>query len=90
MNVITRFIEKLLYYNKKTIISIQDNPDSRIIAYNLHAHEQIILATATLSVMIKENSRRNNLSYKAKAELVTNIMETICKATGVSITIKED
>ncbi|HNU60750.1 MAG TPA: hypothetical protein PKL04_00970 [Methanofastidiosum sp.] len=92
MNIITRFIEKLLYYNKKTIISIQGKPNSTIVAYNLTTIEQMILATATLSVLINENSKRNNLSYKDKAELVTNVIEMICETTGVEIkiTIQED
>lgn len=83
MNIITRFIEKLLYYNKKTIISIQGKPDSTIVAYNLTTIEQMILVTATLSVLINENSKRNNLSYKDKVELVTNVIEMICEATKV-------
>lgn len=83
MNIITRFIEKLLYYNKKTIISIQDEPKSIIVAHNLTTIEQMILATATLSVLINENSKRNNLSYKDKAELVTNVIEMICETTAV-------
>lgn len=83
MNIIIRFIEKLLYYNKKTIISIQGEPNSTIVAYNLSVAEQMILATATLSVLINENSKRNNLSYKDKAELVTNVIEMICKTTAV-------
>lgn len=83
MNIITRFIEKLLYYNKKTIISIQGKPNSTIVAYNLTTVEQINLVTATLSVLINENSKRNNLSYKDKVELVTNVIEIICAATAV-------
>lgn len=75
MNIITRFIEKLLYYNKKTIISIQGKPTSTIVAHNL--------TTATLSVLVNENSKRNNLSYKDKAELVTNVIEMICETTAV-------
>lgn len=92
MNIITRFIEKLLYYNKKTIISIQGKPDSTIVAHNLTTIEQMILATATLSVLINENSKRNNLSYKDKVELVTNIIKILCKSVGVDINInsKED
>lgn len=83
MNIITRFIEKLLYYNKKTIISIQGKPTSTIVAHNLTTIEQMILATATLSVLINENSKRNNLSYKDKVGLVTNVIEMICETTGV-------
>ncbi len=83
MNIITRFIEKLLYYNKKTIISIQGKPNSTIVAHNLTTIEQMILATATLSVLINENSKRNNLSYKDKVELVTNVIEMICETTAV-------
>lgn len=92
MNIITRFIEKLLYYNKKTIISIQGKPSSTIVAYNLTTIEQMILATATLSVLVNENSKRNKLGYKDKAELVTNVIEMICETTGVDINIiiKED
>lgn len=92
MNIITRFIEKLLYYNKKTIISIQGEPNSVIVAHNLTTLEQIILATVTLIVLLKENTKRNNLSYKDKAELVTNVIEMICETTGVdvNITIQED
>ena len=83
MRIITRFIEILLYYNKKTIISIQGKPNSTIVAYNLTTVEQINLVTATLSVLINENSKRNNLSYKDKVELVTNVIEIICAATAV-------
>ena len=83
MRIITRFIEILLYYNKKTIISIQGKPVSTIVAYNLTIIEQMILVTATLSVLINENSKRNNLSYKDKVELVTNVIEMICKSTKV-------
>ena len=83
MNIITRFIEKLLYYNKKTIISIQGKPTSTIVAHNLTTIEQMILATATLSVLINENSKRNNLSYKDKVGLVTNVIEMICETTAV-------
>lgn len=83
MNIITRFIEKLLYYNKKTIISIQGKPTSTIVAHNMTTLESMILATATLSVLINENSKRNNLSYKDKVELVTNVIEMICETTGV-------
>lgn len=83
MNIITRFIEKLLYYNKKTIISIQGKPNSTIVAHNLTTIEQMILATATLSVLINENSKHNNLSYKDKVELVTNVIEMICETTAV-------
>lgn len=92
MNIITRFIEKLLYYNKKTIISIQGKPTSTIVAHNLTTIEQMILATATLSVLVNENSKRNNLSYKDKVELVTNVIEMICETTGIdiNITIQED
>lgn len=87
MNIITRFIEKLLYYNKKTIISIQGKPTSTIVAHNLTTIDQMILATATLSVLVNENSKRNKLSYKDKAELVTNVIEMICETTGVDINI---
>ena len=83
MNIITRFIEKLLYYNKKTIISIQGKPTSTIVAHNMTTLESMILATATLSVLINENSKRNNLSYKDKVELVTNVIEMICETTAV-------
>ena len=68
---------------KKTIISIQGKPNSTIVAYNLTTVEQINLVTATLSVLINENSKRNNLSYKDKVELVTNVIEIICAATAV-------
>lgn len=52
----------------------------------------MILATATLSVLINENSKRNNLGYKGKAELVTNVIEMICETTAIdiNITIQED
>ena len=87
MNIITRFIEKLLYYNKKAIISIQGKPNSIIVVHNLTTIEQMILATATLSVLVNENGKRNNLSYKDKAELVANVIEVICETTGVDINI---
>ena len=87
MNIITRFIEKLLYYNKKTIISIKGEPNSIIVAHNLTTIEQMILATATLSVLVNENSKSNNLSYKDKADLVSNVIEMICETTGVDINI---
>lgn len=92
MNIITKFIEKLLYYNKKTIISTEDTPNSRIVAYNLSVAEQMVLATATLSVLLKENTKRNNLSYKQKEDIVTNIVKILCGNVGVdiNINIKED
>lgn len=87
MNVITRFIEKLLYYNKKAIISIEDTPNSRIVAYNLSIAEQIVLATAILAVLLKENTKRNNLNYKQKEDLVTHIVKILCENIGVDINI---
>lgn len=81
----------MLYYNKKAIITIQSEPNSRIVSYNLPVYEQIILATATLCVLLEDNCKRNNLSYKAKDELVTYIVKALCEKVGVDINInKED
>lgn len=90
--MIRKFIEKLLYYDKKTIISTEDTPNSTIVAYNLSVAEQMILATATLSVLIKENTKHNNLSYKQKENLVIHIVKILCGNVGVdiNINIKED
>lgn len=92
MNIITKFIEKLLYYSKKTIISTEDTPNSTIVAYNLSVADQMVLATATLSVLLKENTKRNNLSYKQKEDLVIHIVKILCGNVGVDINInsKED
>lgn len=94
MDIITRFIEKLLYGNKKAIINVQNNDKSRVVAFNLTPSEQIVVATITVGLIMDEHNKRNNASYKDKSEVVEEIINKLCEIVGVDIRIdtsfKED
>jgi len=87
MDIITRFIERLLYGNKKAIINVEDGNKSRIVAFNMTPTEQIALATLTLGLIMDEHNKRNNASYKDKAEVVEEIINRLCEIVGVDIKI---
>lgn len=87
MDIITRFIERLLYGNKKAIINVEDGNKSRIVAFNMTPTEQIALATVTLGLIMDEHNKRNNASYKDKAEIVEEVINRLCEIVGVDIKI---
>ncbi len=87
MNYITRFIERLLYGNKKAIINVQNGDKSRIVAFNLTPSEQMVIATLTLGLIMDEHNKRNNASYKDKTEVVEEIINRLCEIVGVDIKI---
>jgi hypothetical protein len=87
MNYITRFIEKLLYRNKKVIINVEDGGNSRIVVFNLPPSEQVALATLTLVLIMDEHNKRNNASYNDKVEVVEEIIKALCKKAKVDIKI---
>ncbi len=87
MNIITRFIEKLIYRNKKVIINVDEGENSRIVVFNLSPYNQIALATLTVSLIVNEYNKRNNTSYKDKVEIVKRIVEGICEHVKVDIKI---
>lgn len=87
MDIITRFIEKLLYGNKKALINVQNGDKSRVVAFNLTPSEQIVVATLTLGLIMDEHNKRNNASYKDKAEVVEEIINNLCEIVGVDISI---
>jgi predicted RNA-binding protein Jag len=87
MDIITRFIEKLIYRNKKAVINVQNGDKSRIVAFNLTPSEQMIVATITLGLIMDEHNKRNNASYKDKAEVVEEIINRLCEIVGVDIKI---
>jgi len=85
------FIEKLLYNNRKVIVSENNGSHSLIITFNLDPDERIMLAIATICEIVKADCKYYNLSYKNKAKTVRNIIELIGEHTGVDINInKED
>lgn len=89
--MLRKFIEKLLYNNRKVIVSEQNGRESSVIAFNLDQDERIILAIATICEIVKADCKYYNLSYKDKAETVKNIIELIGEHTGIDINInKED
>lgn len=89
--MLRKFIEKLLYNNKKVIISEKNRGESSIIAFNLAPDNRIMLAVATVCELVKADCKYYNIGYKEKAEIVTNIIESIGEHIGVDINInKED
>lgn len=89
--MLRKFIEKLLCYNKKVIVSEKNGKESSIIAFNLAPDERIMLAVATICELVKADCKYYNIGYKEKAEIVTNIIESIGEHIGVDINInKED
>ena len=89
--MLRKFIEKLLYFNRKVIVSERNGKQSSITAFNLDTDERIILAIATICEIVKADCKYYNLSYRDKAETVRNIIELIGEHTGVDINInKED
>jgi hypothetical protein len=94
MNYITRFIEKLLYRNKKVIIQVEDGDNSRVTIYNLKRIQQVEMTAKqvdmvahTLAIILKEYNKFNNSSYNAKVESVEEIIKTLCKQLKVDIKI---
>lgn len=87
MDIITRFIEKLIYRNKKAIINVEDGNKSRIVAFNLTPSEQMVIATLTLGLIMDEHNKRSNASYKDKAEVIEEIINNLCEIVGVDIRI---
>lgn len=87
MNIITRIIERLLYGNKKAVINVQNGDKSRVVAFNLTPSEQMVVATITLGLIMDEHNKRNNASYKDKAEVVEEIINRLCEIVGVDINI---
>jgi len=87
MNIITRIIERLLYGNKKAIINVQNGNKSRVVAFNMTPSEQIVVATITLGLIMDEHNKRNNASYKDKAEVVEEVINRLCEIVGVDIKI---
>lgn len=85
MDIITRFIEKLLYRNKKAIINVQNGDKSRVVAFNMPPSELIVVATATLGLIMDEHNKRNNASYNDKAEVVKEVINNLCEIVGVDI-----
>ena len=92
MNIITKFIEKLLYNNRQIIVFEKNGVNSSIIVFNIDPAERIQLAVLTVIELIKGDCKYYNLSYKDKVEIVRNAIEVIGKQTGVDINInfKED
>lgn len=89
MNIITKFIEKLLYNNRQVIVFEKNGVNSSIIVFNIDPAERIQLAVLTVIELIKGDCKYYNLSYKDKVEIVRNAIEVIGKQTGVDIN-KED
>jgi hypothetical protein len=79
------FIEKLLYRNKKAILSVQNGDKARIVTFNLSPTKQILLATTTLVLIVDECSKRNNSSYKDKEETIKQIIENLCEYLKVDL-----
>lgn len=91
MNIIRKFIEKLLYTNRQVIVFEKNGVNSSIIVFNIDPAERIKLAVLTVIELIKGDCKYYNLSYKDKVEIVRNIIEVIGEQTKVDINInKED
>lgn len=85
MDIIARFIERLIYGNKKAIINVQNGDKSRVVAFNMTPSEQMVVATVTLGLIMDEHNKRNNASYKDKAEVVKEVINNLCEIVGVDI-----
>ena len=89
--MLRKFIEKLLYSNRKVIVSEKNGNQSTITTFNLDSEDRILLAVGTICELVKGDCKYYKLSYKTKEDLVKSIIETIGKHTGVDINInKED
>lgn len=88
--MLRRFMEKLLYSNRKVIVSENNGSHSLITTFNLDPDDRIRLAVATICELVKADCEYYNIGYKEKAEIVTNIIESIGEHTGVDININEE
>lgn len=88
--MLRKFIEKLLYNNKKVIVSEKNGTESSITAFNLAPDDRIILAVATICELVKVDCKYYNIGYKEKVEIVTNIIESIGEHIGVDININKE
>ena len=88
--MLRKFIEKLLYSNRKVIIFEKNGNSSGIIVFNIDPDERISLAALTVAELVKGDCKYYNLSYEDKAHIVRSIIEMIGNRTGVDININKD
>lgn len=88
--MVRKFIEKLLYNNKKVIISEKNGRESSITAFNLAPDDRIMLAVATVCELVKADCKYYNLGYQDKVDIVRSIIEMIGERTGVDININNE
>ena len=87
MKIITGFLQRLLFINRKAIIAELKGEDSTINSYDLAVNERIGLAATTFCEIFNQDTKRINLSQKAKVDIVVTMIKDICEHTGVDINI---
>lgn len=89
--MLRKFIEKLLYYNKKVIVFENNGNRTNISVSNIDPDESIMLAALSVCELINRHCKYYNLGYRDKVDIVRSIIEMIGERTGVDINInKED
>ena len=87
IKTITGFLQRLLFINRKVIIAELKGEDSTINSYDLAVNERIGLAATTFCEIFNRDTKRINLSQKAKVDIVVTMIKDICKHTNTNINI---
>ena len=90
IKTITGFLQRLLFINRKVIIAELKGEDSTINSYNLAVNERIGLAATTFCEIFNRDTKRINLSQKAKVDMIIMIFKEISQQIGVDINITKN